>query len=111
MALLSKVLGKVVFAASEQRDQAHLQFHSATGCINRKLLVVLGTSSIYATYQVPKNERFRELFCLLVCLLQGFNFTSSDVKRHLHHANKTEVKTVQLSYKVNICEKIENKIL
>lgn len=48
--------------------------------------------------------------CWFVCC-RGFNFTSSDVKRLLHHANKTEVKTVQLSYKVNICEKIENKIL
>lgn len=52
----------------------------------------------------------KDLESWFVCC-RGFNFTLSDVKRHLHHANKTEVKTVQLSYKVNICEKIENKIL
>lgn len=49
------------------------------------------------------------LVCLFVCR-KGFNFTSNDVKCLLH-ANKTEVKTAQLSHAVNICEKTENKIL
>lgn len=68
MAWLSKVLSKVVFAAPEQRDRAHLQFHSAAGWMNRKLLVVLGTSSIYATYQVSKMEVLESYFVgWLVC--------------------------------------------